>query len=182
MPTLAASVLTVEDNPITRADLRDVLERAGFSVCADARDGIEAVELARRHEPDVILLDIGLPRLDGVEATRRILAEREVPIVALTGRSTSLAEEAIGAGAMSYVTKPFAEAQVVDALHAALAVHRERELRDARAESLGAIAELVGLLGYPEGWAVRLEQEAFDRGHLWRVARGPAAGTDEDSR
>ncbi len=81
----AATVLTVDDDPIVRADLRLVLEDAGFDVCEDARDGVEAVELARIHRPDVIVLDLALPRLDGVEATRRILDEREVPIVALTG-------------------------------------------------------------------------------------------------
>src|SRR6478672_1900787 len=68
MTAATARVMTVEDDPIVRADLRLVLEDAGFGVCADARDGIEAVELARLHEPDVIVLDLGLPRLDGVEA------------------------------------------------------------------------------------------------------------------
>src|SRR2546428_4746845 len=79
-----ASVLTVEDDPIVRADLRLILEDAGFDVCPDARDGVEAVELAREHRPDLILIDLSLPELDGVEATRRILDEREVPVVALT--------------------------------------------------------------------------------------------------
>ena len=67
------SVLTIEDDPIIRADLRLVVGTAGFDVCADARDGVEAIELAREQGPDVILLDLGLPRLGGVEATRRIL-------------------------------------------------------------------------------------------------------------
>src|SRR6266403_804083 len=71
--TTAARVLTVEDDPIVRADLRLILEDAGFDVCPDARDGIEAVELAREHRPDLVLIDLSLPRLDGVEATRRIL-------------------------------------------------------------------------------------------------------------
>src|SRR5438094_10001190 len=79
-----ASVLTVEDDPIVRADLRLILEDAGFDVCPDARDGVEAVEFAREHRPDLILIDLSLPRLDGVEATRQILSERTVPIVALT--------------------------------------------------------------------------------------------------
>src|SRR5476651_1986042 len=73
MSTATARVMTVEDDPIVRADLRLVLEDAGFGVCAGARDGIEAVELARLHAPDLIVLDLGLPRLDGIEATRRIL-------------------------------------------------------------------------------------------------------------
>ena len=63
MSTATARVMTVEDDPIVRADLRLVLEDAGFGVCADARDGIEAVELARLHTPDLIVLDLGLPRL-----------------------------------------------------------------------------------------------------------------------
>src|SRR5262245_41521829 len=95
-----ATVLAVEDDPIVRHDLRLVLEDAGFAV-TDAQDGAEAIELARRHEPDAILLDLALPRLDGVEAARQILAERDVPIVALTGRSRELARQAVEAGVTS---------------------------------------------------------------------------------
>jgi len=111
------TVLTVEDDPIVRADLRLVLEDAGFDVCADASDGMEAVVLARKHRPDVILLDLGLPRIDGIEAARRIRSERTVPIVALTGHSAGgFVERALEAGASSYVLKPFGEAELVGAL------------------------------------------------------------------
>jgi response regulator NasT len=170
MAAVPASVLTVEDDPIVRADLRLVLEDAGFTVVADARDGVEAVELAREHEPDVILLDLGLPRLGGVEAAQRILAERRVPIVALTGRSLELADEAVEAGASSYVLKPFAGPEVVSALREALAARREQELR---ARSLEALEALVGLLGYPAEWAVELEQRAWEQGHVWRTSGAP---------
>src|SRR3954465_2104833 len=101
-----ASVLTVEDDPIVRADLRLILEDAGFDVCPDARDGVEAVELAREHRPAPILIDPNPPRLDGVEATRQILSERTVPIVALTGHRTGFAERALEAGAVAHVLKP----------------------------------------------------------------------------
>src|SRR5438046_8915612 len=74
-----ASVLTVEDDPIVRADLRLILEDAGFDVVPDARDGVEAVELAREHRPDLVLIDLTLPGLDGVEATRQISSARELP-------------------------------------------------------------------------------------------------------
>jgi response regulator NasT len=167
MSAAPASVLTVEDDPIVRADLRLVLEDAGFTVVADARDGVEAVALAREHEPDVILLDLGLPRLGGVEAARRILAEREVPIVALTGRSEALAEEAVEAGAASYVLKPFAGPEVVTALRDVLAARREQTLR---AESLHALEALVELFGYPTEWAAELEQRAWGQGHVWRIS------------
>jgi CheY-like chemotaxis protein len=165
------TVLTVEDDPFVRADLRLVLEEAGFDVCAAASDGVQAVELAREHEPDVILLDLGLPRLDGVEAARRIRAERDVPIVALTGRSRSFVERAVDAGASAYVAKPFHVEELVGALHEALASHRAHHMSPVRQDSLETIASLLALLGYPESWAVELEERAFSAGRVWRRAR-----------
>ncbi len=175
MPAVPA-VLAVEDDPIIRADLRALLERAGFEVCADARDGLEAVELARELSPDVVLLDLALPRLDGIEATRRILEHRDVPIVALTGYARDgLAERAVEAGATSYVVKPFAEEEIVGALLDAIEIGaRQRARRDAvlamRDESRAAITELVHLLGYPDEYAVELERRSFATGKLWRIA------------
>ena len=127
-----ARVLTVEDDPIVRADLRLILEDHGFEVCADARDGVEAVELAREHRPDLVLIDLNLPELDGVEATRRILEEREVPIVALTGYvADDSIERAVEAGAVDHVTKPFSEAELVDTLRDVLTTRRLEAERDA---------------------------------------------------
>ena len=120
-----ASVLTVEDDPIVRADLRLILEDAGFDVCPDARDGVEAVELAREHRPDVILIDLNLPRLGGVEATRQILSERAVPIVALTGHRTGCVERALEAGAVAHVLKPFHDGHLVETLAGVLADRAE---------------------------------------------------------
>jgi two-component system, response regulator PdtaR len=164
LSTATARVMTVEDDPIVRADLRLVLEDAGFGVCAGARDGIEAVDLARLHSPDLIVLDLGLPRLDGVEATRRILSERDVPIIALTGRSTSLAMEAMEAGAVSFLRKPFVERELVDTVTTALASHLEKK----REGSRDAIATVLELVGYPAEWAVELERRAFAGDKLWR--------------
>jgi response regulator NasT len=132
MPALStARVLTVEDDPIVRADLRLILEDAGFDVCPDARDGLEAVELAREHRPDLILMDLSLPGIDGVEATRRILDERDVPIVALTGHSRRAGvERAIEAGAIAHVLKPFHDTHLVETLTGALADHAAREQTD----------------------------------------------------
>jgi CheY-like chemotaxis protein len=175
----SASVLTVEDNTYTRTELRLVLEDAGFEVVA-ARDGVEAVELAREHRPDVVLLDLGLPRLDGIEASRRILAERRVPIVALTGRSPALAAEAVAAGASSYVLKPFHTAHVIEAVTAALIAHREEEARELRASSLRSLESLVQLVGYPIEWAVELEQQAWERNEVWRIVSGGELGNSPE--
>ena len=132
MTALAAPrILTAEDDPIVSADLRLILEDAGFAVCAGARDGIEAVELAREHRPDLVLLDLGLPRIDGVEAARRILRERDVAVVALTGHSNrESVDRAVAAGATGYVLKPFSDRQLVVTVHEALAYRAERADRE----------------------------------------------------
>ena len=74
-------VLVGEDETLIRLDLKELLERAGFEVCAEARDGVEALELARSERPDLAVLDVKMPRLDGIEAARRMLGERPIPIV-----------------------------------------------------------------------------------------------------
>src|SRR5947199_5206655 len=80
----AMRVLIAEDETIIRLDLRALLQGAGFEVCAEAKDGIEAVELAGSTEPDLAILDVKMPRLDGIEAARRILEDHPIPIVMLT--------------------------------------------------------------------------------------------------
>ena len=87
MPTLAPpkKILTVDDNAIVSADVRAILEGAGYDVCPDARDGVQAVEHVRAYEPDLILLDLKLPRMDGVEAASLIREESDAPILVLTG-------------------------------------------------------------------------------------------------
>ena len=77
-------ILIAEDETIIRMDLRALLDAAGFDICAEARDGEEAVELARREQPDLAVLDVKMPRLDGIEAAKRILEERPIPIVMVT--------------------------------------------------------------------------------------------------
>ena len=119
-------VLIAEDETIIRLDLRQLLEAEGFVVCGEARDGLEAVELARTTRPDVALLDLKMPGLDGIEAARRIYAERPVPIVMLTAYGDrGNVERALGAGVFGYVTKPFRAEDVVPALLSALARHEE---------------------------------------------------------
>jgi DNA-binding response OmpR family regulator len=169
---IAYKILTVEDDPITRADLRLVLEEAGFDV-SDAHDGVQAVEHAREHKPDAILLDLGLPRLGGVEAAQQILTERSVPIVALTGRSRGLVEEALAVGVASYLTKPFVPHEVVDALKAVICADADAErVRVARQTSRDAIGSVCHALGYPPEYAAELEERAYRAGKLWHQSSG----------
>jgi response regulator NasT len=110
-----------EDETLIRLDLKRLLEAEGFTVAGDASDGLSAVELAVRHRPDVVLLDVKMPRLDGVEAARRILAEYHVPIVMLTAYGYGeLIARAIDAGIFAYIVKPFREAELLEALRAAV--------------------------------------------------------------
>lgn len=129
MTAHAATVLTVEDNPIVRADLRLILEDAGFVVCPDAQDGLEAIEREAQYRPDLVLIDLNLPNLDGVEATRRILHRRDVPIVALTGHGRELADQAVEAGAVAQIRKPFDAGHLVRTIEGVLeqAVERRRD-------------------------------------------------------
>ena len=161
-------VLIAEDETIIRLDLKEMLERAGFDVCAEARDGMEAVEFARSTAPDVAVLDVKMPRLDGIEAARRILDERPIPIVMLTAYGQDeLVSRAVEAGVFGYLVKPFRESDLLPAIRTARARHEElaalREEADSLAEALAArkaIERAKGLLMEKEGLS---EDEAFAR-------------------
>ena len=161
-------ILIAEDETIIRMDLRDLLERAGFDVCAEAKDGEEAVDLARSERPDLAILDVKMPRLDGIEAARRILDERPLPIVMLTAYGQEeLVARAVEAGVFGYLVKPFREQDLLPAIHTARARHEElsalRDEADSLAEALAArkaIERAKGLLMAKEGLT---EDEAFTR-------------------
>src|SRR5256885_14716347 len=119
-------ILIAEDETLIRLDLRAILQRHGFTVCAEARDGVEAVELARSTEPDAALLDVRMPNLDGIEAARRIYAERPLPIVMLTAfRDRATVDKAVAAGVFCYLPQPLRQGDVAPALYAAVARHGE---------------------------------------------------------
>jgi two-component system, response regulator PdtaR len=165
---VALRILVAEDETIIRLDLRDMLERAGFTVCAEARDGLEAVDLARDERPDVAIMDVKMPRLDGIDAARRILDERPIPIVMLTAYDEQdLVSRAVEAGVFGYLVKPFREADLLPAIATARARHEElsalREEAESLAEALAArkvIERAKGLLMAKEGIT---EQQAFER-------------------
>jgi two-component system, response regulator PdtaR len=126
-------VLIAEDETLIRLDLRQMLEEHGMEVCGEARDGLEAVELARQTLPDLAVFDLKMPNLDGVEAARRVYAERPIPILMLTAYSDrQTVDRAIGAGVFSYISKPFGPHDVIPAIRAA--VIRHADLLEARRE------------------------------------------------
>jgi response regulator NasT len=161
-------ILVAEDETIIRLDLRALLEKAGFEVCAEARDGEEAVELARSELPDVAVLDVKMPKVDGIEAARRILEERPIPIVMLTAYGQDeLVQRAAEVGVFGYLVKPFREQDLLPAIRTARARHDELAALREEAESLAdalaarkAIERAKGLLMAKESLT---EQEAFAR-------------------
>jgi len=161
-------ILIAEDETIIRLDLRDVLERAGHEVCAEARDGEEAIALAQSEQPELAILDVKMPRVDGIEAARRILAERPIPIVMLTAYGQDeLVARAVEAGVFGYLVKPFRETDLLPAIETARARHAELvTLRD-EAESLSealatrkVVERAKGILMEREGLS---ENDAFVR-------------------
>jgi two-component system, response regulator PdtaR len=161
-------ILIAEDETIIRLDLRDVLERAGHEVCAEARDGEEAVALAHAEQPELAILDVKMPGLDGIEAARRILAERPIPIVMLTAYGQEeLVARAVEAGVFGYLVKPFRETDLLPAIQTARARHAELEAMRDEAESLSealatrkVVERAKGILMEREGLS---ENDAFVR-------------------
>jgi response regulator NasT len=119
-------VVVAEDEALIRLDLVEMLTEAGYDVVGEAGDGESALRLAEEQRPDVVVLDIKMPKLDGISAAERIAAARIAPVVLLTAFSqTELVERARDAGAMAYVVKPFTAADLLPALEIAVSRHSE---------------------------------------------------------
>jgi len=151
-------VLVGEDETLIRLDLKAMLERAGFEVCAEARDGVEALELARSEQPDLAVLDVKMPRLDGIEAARRMLGERPIPIVIVSAfTEQSLVSRAADAGVFGYLAKPFREDDLLPAIVTARARFGElaavRDQVDTLADALARAQGDRAGQGDPDGEA-----------------------------
>ncbi|MEU6932144.1 MULTISPECIES: response regulator [unclassified Streptomyces] len=128
VPPLTTRVVIAEDEALIRMDLKEMLEEEGYTVVGEAGDGATAVELAREHRPDLVILDVKMPVLDGISAAEKIAGESIAPVLMLTAFSQrELVERARDAGAMAYLVKPFSKSDVVPAIE--MAVSRFAELR-----------------------------------------------------
>jgi response regulator NasT len=127
VPTPAARrVLVAEDESLIRLDLTEMLAEAGYQVVGEAADGATAVRLAEELRPDLVVMDVKMPVLDGISAAERIVAQRIAPVLILTAFSQrDLVERARSAGAMAYLVKPFVKADLVPAIEMALSRHEE---------------------------------------------------------
>lgn len=128
-PSLSASVrrvLVAEDESLIRLDLIEMLGEEGYAVVGEAADGASAVQLAEEHRPDLVVMDVKMPVLDGISAAARIVEQRIAPVLILTAFSQrDLVERAREAGAMAYLVKPFTKADLIPAIEMALSRHEE---------------------------------------------------------
>lgn len=126
-PAPPRRVVVAEDEPLIRLDIVESLKEAGYDVVGEAGDGATAVELVAELEPDVIVMDVQMPEVDGITAAEQIMKDRACAVVMLTAFSqTELVERARDAGAMAYVVKPFTPSDLLPALE--IAVSRFQEI------------------------------------------------------
>ncbi len=129
----ARTVVIAEDETLIRMDLAEMLVEEGYDVVGQAGDGAKAIELAEQMRPDLVILDVKMPVLDGISAAEAIAGQRIAPVVMLTAFSQrDLVERARDAGAMSYLVKPFTQSELVPAIE--MAVSRFAEIAELEAQ------------------------------------------------
>jgi response regulator NasT len=182
-----------EDEALIRLDLKETLDELGYDVVGEAGDGERAVQLADELRPDLMILDVKMPVLDGISAAQRIAAARIAPVVILTAFSQrDLVERARDAGAMAYLVKPFSSSDLLPAIELALSRYAEltaleSEVSDLteRLESRKIIDRAKGVLqatqqlSEPEAFR-RIQQAAMDRRLTMRAVAETIVGSATD--
>jgi two-component system, response regulator PdtaR len=169
-------VVIAEDEALIRLDLKEMLEEEGYAVVAEAGDGESAVKLAMEQRPDLVILDVKMPILDGISAAEQIVSQRIAPCLILTAFSQrDLVERARDAGAMAYLVKPFSKADLLPAIEIAASryvelAELEREVADLaeRLETRKLVDRAKGALqdrhGLDEAAAYRwIQRSSMDR-------------------
>jgi AmiR/NasT family two-component response regulator len=159
-------VVIAEDEAIVRLDLKEIMEEEGYEVVGETGRGDEAVELVREHRPDLAILDVKMPGVDGLTAAREINAERLCAVLILTAFSQrDLIEQARNAGALAYLVKPFQKSELLPAIEMALGRFAEMKALDDQVRSLEESLEVrkkvdraKGMIMDDLGWK---EHDAF---------------------
>ncbi|MDR7867528.1 MAG: response regulator [Sporomusaceae bacterium] len=131
-------IVIADNESIIRMDLKELLEEAGHTVVGEAADGVKAIELTRRHKPDLVVMDIKMPEMDGITAAKIISNEKIAPVLLLTAFSQKeIVEKAKDSGVLAYLVKPVKEANLFPAIEIALSrfqefAELERELEEVK--------------------------------------------------
>jgi response regulator NasT len=174
-------ILIAEDETIIRLDVRTLLEKAGHEVVAEARDGREAVALAEEHDPELIVMDVRMPHLDGIEAARQITDRKPVPIVMLTAYAEhDLVTRASEAGAFAYLVKPFREVDLLPALDTARA--RFAELSALRDEAADLAEALASRKAVERAKGILMQKDGIDEAEAFRRIRAASQKTGRTMR
>ncbi len=159
-------ILIADDESIIRLDLKKILERMGHKVVAEASDGNTAVELARKHELDLAILDIKMPEMDGLDAAKIVTEEKICPVLLLTAYSQQdLIDRAKEAGVFGYLVKPFREDDLLPAIEIAISRYKEMEALEQEVGTLQDALETRKLVDRAKGILIdrrgMKEHEAF---------------------
>jgi AmiR/NasT family two-component response regulator len=188
-------VVIAEDEALIRLDLKEMLEESGYQVVGEAADGRQAIDLAEQLRPDLVILDVKMPGLDGISAAEQIVANATAPVIMLTAFSQrELVERAADAGAMAYLVKPFDRSDLVPAIEVAISRHQQlialvgevADLTD-RLETRKLLdrakAKLQADQGMSEPVAFRWIQKAsMDRRSTMRAVAEAVLGADDPAR
>jgi two-component system, response regulator PdtaR len=189
-PPAPRRVVIAEDESLIRLDLKEMLEEEGYQVVGEAADGEQAVVLAVQHRPDLVLVDVKMPVMDGITAAQQIVSRRLAPVIVLTAFShRDLAQRAADAGVLAYLVKPFGRAELAPAIEVALSRFAQLTALEADVADLAERLEVRKLvdrakgllqerLGLAEPAAFRwLQKAAMDQRRSMReVAEGVVSG------
>ncbi len=147
-----ARIVIAEDDDVTRKDLRETLEGLGYLVVGEARDGRSAANLAQELKPDIVIMDIQMPGMDGIDAASLLTRERIAPVLLLTAYyDKAKVERAKEAGVIAYLVKPFRESDLEPAIEVALSRFQELRTLDAEVERLEDALETRKLVDRAKG-------------------------------
>jgi len=151
-PGIAPRVIVAEDEAIIRMDLVEMLREAGYNVIGEAANGREAISLARHLKPDLAILDVKMPEIDGISAAELIVSEKLAAVLMLTAFSQrELVERARDAGAMAYLVKPFSISDLTPAIEMALGRYAQIQALEAEVGELGERLEARKLVDRAKG-------------------------------
>lgn len=153
MTESARRVVIAEDETLIRMDLREMLEEEGYEVVGEAADGRSAVDLVAKHSPDLVILDVKMPVLDGISAAEQIVAAGGTAVVMLTAFSQrELVARASAAGAMAYLVKPFSKNDLMPTIEIAVSRHSQIVALEREVAGLGERLEIRKLIDRAKGF------------------------------
>jgi two-component system, response regulator PdtaR len=161
-------VVIAEDEALIRLDLKEMLEEEGYVVAGEAADGENAITLTQSLRPDLVILDVKMPVLDGISAAERIAADHLAPVVILTAFSQrELVERARDAGAMAYLVKPFARHELVPAIELAVSRFAEKRALEDEVATLSERLETRKVVDRAKGLLMTRQQMTEPEAFRW---------------